>query len=345
MNCKLTVYRVEECGYYARGADTHTCCDLRKCLTDICRWISAEKPTIEKTCAYPGDDNGTSMPVYCFDAAAHGKNDFLITTWNETPSEDGVVGAVVRNQIAGSAGVATANLPTNSIPGYGTHFWFLADRQRLVTVRFDSQPLNGHAGLNYYMRGYLERFSPHVRFADPTDQGDIFIRNVIGYATDDDDEECDPHLRPRFKSFLLRKNSEIGYIKKHRAAINRVIRKARPTTGGNATRTLLDRMLEFVGASPANRALPDQNFHFEVPYTPTETELNNIITAYQEDDHETWDDIGFDFKGDPVRRWLSSSTLKAEIELPDGLRDGAASLAAAQALLRELQPFRNQVSA
>jgi hypothetical protein len=340
----MTVYKIEQCGYYARGSDARTCCDLRKCLGDVCTWITNDKPTIEKTCAYPGDDNGTSLPIYCFDAASHGKNDFLITTWNETPSEDGVVGAVGRSAIAGAADVTTANLPVNSIPGYGTHFWFLADKSRLVTVRFDSQPLNGHYGMTLYMKGYLERFSPHVRFADPTDQRNVFIRNVLGYAKNDIETEFDPHLHPKFRSVLLRRDSEIAYIKKNRSKINRVIRKSRPTTGGTATRTLLDRMLTFVGATPNNRALPDQNFLFEIPYTPTDAELNNIINSYQEEEHETWDDIGFDFKSDPTRRWLSSSTLKLEVDLPDTLRDGAASLASAEALLREIQSFRDRVS-
>jgi hypothetical protein len=346
MRGKLSVYEITECGYYARGAETHSCCDPPKLAADIHLWISGKKPTIEETRTFAADQNGTYLPVYCFDTARGAKHgDFLITTWNETPSDDGTIGAVVRNDVAGSAGVKTANLPTNSIPGYGTHFWVLPQQRRLVTVRFDAQPLNGHAGLNLYMRGYLERFSPHVRFDDPTMAGSVFVRNVLGYALDDKSADADEGLRPRFRSILLRRDSEIAFIKKNRAKINKIIRKGRPSDGGQTTKTLLDRMLRFVGADSKDRGLPDNNYVFEVAYTPSEKELSNIIATYQSEEHETWDDIGFDFKGDPTRRWLSSSTLKAEIDVADGLRDGPSSLAAASALLDALQAHRQTVLA
>jgi hypothetical protein len=344
MTGKLTVYRVKECGYYERGADAHTCCDLSKCLSDIATWVTVDRPTIEKTCAYPGDEHGTSLPIYCFDAASHGQHDFLLTTWNAAPSDNGAVAAVPRNDIVGNAGVQTRTFPQTSIPGYGTHFWFLADRQRLVTVRFDSQPLNGHYGLNLYMRGYLERLSPHVRFGEDGGEQNVFMKNILGYALTDRAEEADAKLKPRFKSVLVRRDSEIEYIRRNRAKIKRIIRKSRPTKGGQATRNLVDRMLSFVGGAVNERVLPDRGFMFEVSYTPTAAELTEIIRRYDPDeDHETWDDIGFDFADGNTRRWLSSTTLKVDVELPDALRNGAGAVASAGALLEALQPFRGQV--
>jgi hypothetical protein len=252
MRGKLTVYKVQQCGYYARGQSRPACCDLRACLRSLRAWITDAQTTVTKSCAFPGDDEGTHLPVYCLRAAAVGQNDFLITTWNETPSDNGAVGAVDRSAVATAANVQSVDLPENSIPGYATHFWFLADQQRLVTVRLGSQPLNGHAGFNLYMRGYLERFSPHVRWEDDSDDGDIFTKNIIGYALDAESEEADQHLRPRFRSILLRRNSEIAYIRRNRERINKIIRKGRPTTGGQTTRNLLDRALTTLfGAGPA----------------------------------------------------------------------------------------------
>lgn len=341
---KLTVYQVDQCGYYTHGAETRTCGGLVRTLGHICKWLADDQPTIEKTCAYEGDDQDTSLPIFCFDAAALGSNDFLITTWNQTPSDNGTVSAVSRGGIAGQSGILTRNFPKTSIPGFGTHFWFLADKKRLVTVRFESQPLNGHHGLNLYMRGYLARLSPHVRFGDASNEDNVFKRNIIGYAIKEDSRTAESGLKPRFKSSLLRRDSEISYIKKNRAKIVRVIRKGRPTVGGAATKTLLDQVLTYVGASPNNRTLPDQSFSFEIAYTPTESELNEIISRYAPDaDHESWDDIGFDFKGESTRRWLSNSTLKLEIELPDDIRAGDGSIDV-RMLLEALQPFRAQVS-
>jgi hypothetical protein len=345
MRAKLTVYRVEQCGYYAAGAEAATCSDLRKCLADIHEWIHGVRPTISATRTFNESEDGSFLPVYCFAVAQRGQNDYLLTTWNETPSDDGAVGAVGRDETAGEADVQTTNLPADSIVGYGTHFWFLPDLARLVTVRFDAQPLNGHVGLNLYIRGFLERFSPHVRFDPAVMEGDVFVRPVIGYALDNDAEEADDGLRPRFKSLLLRRDGEITYIRQHRAQIKKVIRKGRPTAGGPATRTVLDRVLTFMGARPNDRALPDKNFTFEIAYTPTQDELRNIITRWQAEDHETWDDIGFDISGDDTRRWLSSSTLKTEVDLPDSLHAGAASVAPAEALLQALREHRAFVSA
>lgn len=346
MRAKLTVYQVQQCGYYQTGAAAATCSDLQKTLADIHHWIHDVRPQVQATRTFNGAEDGSYLPVYCFDIARHGDHDYLLTTWNETPSDDGTVGAIGRNDRAGEAAVHTANFPANSIAGYGTHFWFLPDRRRLVTVRFDSQPLNGHHGLNLYLRGFLERSSPHVRFENAIQDGDRFVRPIAGYALDDEADEGDDRLRPRFRSTMLRRDGEIAYIRRHRASIKKIIRTGRPTGGDRATRTVLDRVLTFVGATPNNRALPENTFKFEVPYTPTTEELNAIIARWQEqEEHETWDDIGFDFAADPIRRWLSNSALKAEVELSDGLRQEAASPAEAPALLEALRPLRNIVIA
>jgi hypothetical protein len=182
MRAKLMVYQVRQCGYFEFGANAATCCDLRKLLGDVHNWIHNVRPKIENTRTFDASNDGSYLPVYCFDVAQRENNDFLLTTWNETPSDDGTVGAIGRNERAGEADVHTANLPANSIVGYGTHFWFLPDRSRVVTVRFGSQPLNGHVGMNKYLQGYLERFSPHVRFDPAHEDADTLVRPIIGYA-------------------------------------------------------------------------------------------------------------------------------------------------------------------
>ncbi|MGD1278076.1 MAG: hypothetical protein ABR964_12760 [Tepidisphaeraceae bacterium] len=110
------------------------------------------------------------------------------------------------------------------------------------------------------------------------------------------------------------------------------------------TRTILDRVLTFIGAPSNDRVLPEHNFIFEIPYTPSVAELNGIIAQWQEEEHDAWDDVGFDFNDDPTRLWLSSATLKAEVEVPDDLHSHPGSLAPAQALLDALREHRDVVT-
>src|SRR6266567_7764138 len=100
LRVKLTTYRVEQCGYYQTGAAAAMCSDLHKTLADIHDWIHTGRPRVQATRTFNEDENGSYLPVYCFDVARHGDHDYLLTTWNETPSDDGTVGAVGRNDRA-----------------------------------------------------------------------------------------------------------------------------------------------------------------------------------------------------------------------------------------------------
>jgi hypothetical protein len=349
MNAKLTVYTIEMCGYYAHGGNSPDFGDADQCLTAIHEWVHQKKPKVKATRTFNKHENGEYLPTYCFDIAGTSGSDWLLTSWNETPSDDGVVGAVGAAVQAGTGTITTRSFAQGDIIGYGTHFWFLPNESRLVTVQFDSQPLNGHQGLNRYMNGYLERFSPHVRFDPNKMHDDVLVREIVGYAPDATTDEANDKLHPRYRSKLLRRDAELDYIRNNHQKIKKVIRKGRPSGGGQATKSLLDRALTFVGAPTNQRTLPDTSFIFEIPYRPSRSDVDAIINQWQQeadgDGHETWDDVGFDFRGETKRRWLSSSTLKLDADLPKNLRDGPGSVASADALLKELARFRSQVIA
>ena len=349
MNAKLTVYEIELCGYYAHGGNTPNFGEADQCLTAIHEWVHQKKPKVKATRTFNKHEDGEYLPTYCFDIAGTSGSDWLLTSWNETPSDDGVVGAVGAAVQAGAGTITTRNFAIDDIIGYGTHFWFLPDKSRLVTVQFDSQPLNGHQGLNRYMNGYLKRFSPHVRFDKNKMDGDVLVREVVGYAPDATTDEADDKLHPRYRSKLLRREAELDYIRNNHQKIKKVIRKGRPSGGGQVKQNILDQLLTFIGAPKNHRTLHDTSYIFEIPYRPSLTAVNAIIRQWNEeadgDGHETWDDVGFDFKGETRRRWLSSSTLKLDVDLSNTLRDGPGSVAAADALLKELARFRSQVIA
>jgi hypothetical protein len=346
MDVKLAVYEVGQCGYYERGGDSRVGSSLTGLLSDIHSWISPGNVSIEHTKTFEKHEHGLYLPTYCFDIAKAANGDFLLTTWNETPADEGTQGSVGKAEKAGSADVQATQLPANSIPGYGTHFWFLPIKHRVVTVRFESQPLNGHQGMRLFMQGYLERFSPHVRLGPNTDEGNVFTRHVLGYARDGAALDADPeNLVPKFHSGPIRNKAELDFIKENREKISNVIRKGRPSGGGNANRNLLDKLMDAMfGSSTSSRTLPEKNFRFELAYQPTEAELTKLFTDYETElVNETWEDIGFKFTNTKELKWMSSSTLKLDVAVGDALRNGPSSLASAAALLAELHQHRDKV--
>jgi hypothetical protein len=234
--------------------------------------------------------------------------DFLLTTWNETPSYEGKVAAVQAKSKVGSAKVEFTKLPKDSIPGYATYFWFIPSKNVYATVRFQHR-LNGKKNLDKYFKEFISKFSNYVVLSD---DGEADF-NVVGYSEKDDEEPL--NLLSQFKTTIVRKPGQIDYILEQKNQIRKITRHNRLSPKIAECQEFWQKALLNLGLKKQRDLDSEVNFSYEFSFTPSEPELKEMIAEWEQGHDSKWDDIGFTLKGDQVPRWLSNSLARDQFEL------------------------------
>jgi len=309
---KINFYRINKCGFYPWGEDLplfgNNIGQVLKYLSD---WVNQDGFCLEDTSTYQVKDEDQTLRTFCCDLKhddVHG--DYLLTTWNETPTTDGQVPSIASNSTIGSATVHLNPLPEGDIPGYATYFWFLPSENIFATVRF-FRTLNGHPNLMRYLDGYLRHFSPYVlREENPNEDGDY---TIIGYINPETKEAFDV-LYPAFHSSPIRNPGEIDMIRENRTRITKIHRKASLKVDVKNETTLLQTLLRHVGIGEPPIQTQTANIDYALPFTPSGEELNDIIISWENTSGEGWNDVGFKIQGDDIK-WLSKSLAKVSQDL------------------------------
>lgn len=304
---KINFYRINKCGFYPRGEETPLFGNnIGQILQSLSAWVGQEGFCLEDTSTYQVEDEDQILRTFCCDMRRdddHG--DYLLTTWNETPTLDGQVPSVSPNSSVGNTTVHLNQLPEGDIPGYATYFWFLPDENIFATVRF-FRTLNGHPNLLRYMDGYLRHFSPYVlREEDPDEDGSYTIAGYINPETND----IHDLLYPAFHSSPIRNPGEIDLIKENRTRITKMHRKAELKVNVQNDTDFYQRLLRFAGLGEPRAQTQGARIDYALPFTPSTDELNSIIDNWGETPGEGWNDVGFKIQGDDIY-WLSRSLAK-----------------------------------
>lgn len=306
---KITFYEIEKCGLYEYGGDEAKLGNLTKFLEQLQTWVQCEGKTLEETCTYAIEESEDVDRTFCYDLVKNETTgDYLLTTWNETPSYEGKVAAVKAKSKFGDAKVEFTKLPKDSIPGYATYFWFIPTKSVFATIRFQHR-LNGKKNLDKYFREFISKFSNYVI---EKEDGNADI-NIIGYSEIDDDTLF--NLYANFKTSIVRKPGQIEYIKKNTLNIRKITRHNKLSPNLAANQDLWQRALINLGVKKIKNLDSDVNFSYEFSYTPSSLELDDMIKDWEIHHDAKWDDIGFTFKGEQVPRWLSNSLARSAFEL------------------------------
>lgn len=326
---KINFYRIAKCGYYRRGDPAAEFGDIAATLSDLHRWITNDQPTVRETQTFNPSDDGSILPVFCYGIQRpRNGTDYLLTTWNETDTANGQFASLYADQTAGNAAVDATTIPAGTVPGFPTYFWFIPDRGLVATIRFENR-LNGHQGLDLYMRGFLERFAGWV--VTQNNQPRSLTVEILGYSQDADGDPA--RLRPDFQSVPVRKQGEIDLIRANRENIRKIIRTDEYEMGRAEPRNFLRAALQALGLRGDPQPLPDTRYRCEFTYQPTEDELNEIIDHWSNNHATRWDDVGFQFTGGDDVKWLSRASAKDKLLLDvdyknDVVVDDASLLAA-----------------
>ncbi|WP_027329114.1 hypothetical protein [Marinimicrobium agarilyticum] len=308
---KITFYEIERCGYYRHGEQTPEFGNVGLILQQIKNWVHSDGVSLEDTCTYAIEESEDVLRTFCYDIVSDASTgDYLLTTWNETPSYDGKVAAVKGASKVGSAKVEFGKLPKNSIPGYATYFWFIPSRNLFATIRFQHR-MNGKRGLDKYMKEYVGKLSDYVV---ESEDGDADF-NIIGYA--DLDESNPQGLNALFRTSIVRKPGKISYIFKNRRSIRKIVRHNKLIPNDKVSKGTWEQAFKHL-FSEARSAPPldsSVNFSYEFLYMPEEDELKDMVREWEENHDSKWDDIGFGISGEQTPVWLSNSLARDDVDL------------------------------
>jgi len=308
---KITFYRVEKCGLYDYDSEASSLGSLTDFLNQLMGWsIKGGKP-LEETCTYSIEESEDVDRTFCCDIVKNGvTGDFLLTTRNETPAYEGKVAAVKGASPVGTAKVEFTKLPKDSIPGYATYFWFVPSKNVFATIRFQHR-LNGKKNLDKYFKEFISKFSDYVVLSEEVN--DTFDFNIIGYAASEEEEA--KHLYPSLKTSIVRKPGQISYILSQVNKIRKVTRHNKLSPKLQNNQDFWQRALSELGLKKQRKLENDVHFSYEFSFTPSDSELKEIIKEWEKEHDSKWDDIGFTLKGEQSPRWLSNSLARGEFDL------------------------------
>ena len=327
---KISFYDVTKCGYFSYAkSKSDSFCTLGDVLKELYGWIHQTNMTLGQTLTFQPADDEEDLPVYCYDIVKHINGDFLLVTWNATPSINNQVSAVKGTGLVGSAEITTKNFDEDDIPGYATYFWFLPNEGSFATIRFNHL-VNGQAGMCKYMLGYLQNLSSHV-YKDENASGDFDTY----YKKDTNDNG---HYYPSFSTARKRLPGQVELIKSNRANIVKVINssKLEPMLSTDQM-SFFQSALSLMGIKTPAVQREEIEIKNEMKMTPTKDELDSIILNWEGFQTNGSFDVGFSFKGDSNQvHWLSRSIAKTEIEIIFDRQDGNNEIATASSLLDAL---------
>ena len=338
-NVKLNLYEVNRCGYFEDQSLVSEFCSLTEMLGDLQNWIEGKE--LQETKTYGREDYDNRLPTYCLDLVRDDMTgDYLLTTWNETPTDQGNYASINLRSAVGQYELDVQQIPNGYVPGYATYFWFLSDFNRFCTIRFN-QPLNGHPNLKVFLKNYLKNYSGWV-----FDDGGMDEREILGYGLNEDD--INPSLNPIFDSRPAVKSGNKEFLMRHAPFIRKVMRKNRLEYINDANVNFIGDMFRRIGMN--NERIPDvdsSDIKFEIDMQFTEDEIEEVFDYWLEniqEDNNHFDDIGFKFTGNTDDYWLSRIIQKMEFEL-DVIRRQQ-EVVDAESLLSELiENSREQVIA
>ncbi len=306
---KINFYRVHKCGYYHRGQNTPEFGSLYEILSELNTWAYDGTKPLAETCTYELDEEGSNLHTYCFDIKLLGNKDVILTTWNETETLDGGMASVNGADPAGNANVNTTSVPLGHIPGYPTYFWFIPEKDVFATLRFN-QRANGHRGLKLLLSEFTAKFTSYVVYDESHDNEE---EAILGYKKQSNSDVLS--LSPYFKSYPAKLPGQLDFLRENRIRITKIIRKNVLMPHNQDDRTLWQKFCGNLGLTISPQLSGELKMKVELPFTPEENELNQIISEWESENGSSWNNVGFELRGEDDIKWLSHSLVKSTVEL------------------------------
>ena len=320
-------YRVTHCGYYKWGEATAELGGLQQALEALRDWSNGK--SLQETRV---EARGEGLPSYLFDIREHGAC-WIVTLWNEVPSDEGKVSSVRGTDLVGGANVQATPLRAGDIPGFATYAAFYPTDKIYVAMKH-SDVLAGTEQIKSFLGSYLERSAPWVC----VDDSDAEEPEILGYLdVDADDEQPMTDLYPRFAIQVLKKGEQRAQMIRNVEKIRKVIRVRELATVTAPGRAAFQRVLQQMGleGEPRGRKVRIKQ---EIPIRLTRDQLVAVLNEVEGQIEPKKNDLAVMYDKDPRQHWLSGMIPHVEIEIAverSGSVFPAEGLARSMALRRE----------
>lgn len=305
----LKFYSIDRCGYFKHSGLDSKLIDISEILDDIKDWIEPQKLQ-ETLTTNVLNAKAEQLPVYCINISSSKVGNYLMTTWNQVESTDGNISSIKIDEPikTASVNVHSTSLPKDSISGYATYFYFIPEDNVVATIKFN-HILNGRQGLNYYIKGFLTRFSKYTQYeVDKKDKSKI---TVLGYGVSS--KNYDENLYPYFKSSLKKNKTNTKIILSHIPYITKIIKRTTLAHSIVKDKDLYKKLMSKLGVGSVSGQNEDFQLKYEMKIQPTKSNVKEIIRSWKRVD--SWDDVGFKLKGQANPIWLSADIPTQEFDL------------------------------
>lgn len=303
MKARIRFYNIQHCGYYKNNR--YCFGSVSEMLSDLQKWISGR--TLKETLTYGVSEKNESsiLETYCHSVASD-EEEFLMVTWNETPSSDGRTMAIQTAVPIENAKIEVQKVPDGYTPGYPSYFWFLPGKNMFATIQFETL-LNGRANLNAYLNGFLEHYSNRCRYFKTKGDEDDHV------AYQDDDNGVGFYA-PRFTSTVMTLPGPVDEIIRRREEIRKIIKK-----DVHIHERKMEPLFTFLGIpirGKTQNASQKRSYKIEIDAEPSKSELNAIIKKWKKDvQTNPSEDIGFRLRKTKETLWLQKAVPGIEIDL------------------------------
>lgn len=337
---KISFFNIDACGYYTHGQKSKVqFCDTGNMLVQLVKWSHGK--SLSETQTFQSADTDGFLPVYLFDVK-QSDGETLLTLWNQVPANENSIASVMANGSVGKAKVHLNELVPGSIPGFATYFWFIPDENLFANVRFQ-HAVSGHMPMRSYIRGFLERSSSHVVYEsnDASNGKGGADLEIAGYRKD---LSCpvQNNVTPRFSTSVFTKPGETDMLLQNAHNIIRVRRRTTLQLQSAEDLALWQQLWRRVRGTARPAHSDPVAVEYDIKTAVTEDEVKAIVKQWNsEDDKPTWDDFGFQLKGEQQTHWLSRAYARDSFDLDVDRRD--AEVVDGESLLKELQQKRSTI--
>jgi hypothetical protein len=310
---KVTAYDIRKCGYYLYGAERPSFGFSGDILAQLVHWVNGK--TLRDTKLADTEEQDGVVSTYCLGITkARGHDDYILATWNETPTYQGQVASVQGSALVGNVAVSVSELPAGGIPGFPSYFYFIPERNMFFSVRFDGQTQNGQKSMARYLGDYLKCGTSYVI----TEDGENDIQ-VIGYGENGDNEL--EKVRPMFRAYPARKPGRIQWLRNHVAGIRKMVRSQELRVMVPSERTFYNSLMRYCGVAQPTPPDSEIRIGLDLDVELSAEEFDAVVDAYMASDNDS-ENVGFKMRGANDVHWLRSELVKAEISLDVALQEG-----------------------
>lgn len=297
-------YRVSQCGYFRWGESDPSIASLEETLSSLATWSSGKSLLATRV-----EGIGEKLPSYLFDIKNYGRC-WVITLWNEVPTEDGSVTSVMGTDIVGSADVQATAIAAGAIPGFPSYAAFFPEYDLYISLK-NADVIAGTEQVKNYFQTFLSRSAPWVS-VDVTDPANP---EIVGYVDLDDHERAiHTDLYPRFSIQVQKTGDERAEMIRKVTSIRKVIRVNEINTLRAPDRALYQRALAIAGleGTPQGRTV---RIRQEIPVRLTRDQLVALLNSVEPELIPKRNDVAVVFDRDQREHWLSGVIPNLELDL------------------------------